>query len=421
MFPAKRKRLTLRIVDATGQRDRDAGWETHWDDGVRGLALRCSPTGHRAWLVMRRVRGESRPTRIVIGNAEFMPLDRARAEAKRVLADMDAGVNPLAKRRQERARRQAEAQAAGEFKRQAELYMRQVSPGMRSAADLRRVFEATLIPAFGARRLNDVRRRDVMELLDEIKEKRGPGAARRTLTVARGFFNWFALRDEGFTSPIVRGMGRDNVSRARDRILTDAEIVAMWSACDEAQPRAFGTLCKLLLLTGQRRLEIGNARWDEIKDGALVIPASRYKTKIEHRVPLSQPVRGILAGLPRLGDYIITVGGERPLAGLNRPKKHLDSKLLKKLRALDPIAELPPWTLHDLRRTARSLMARAGIHQDHAERVLGHVIRGVAGVYDRHRYEEEKAAALDALAMLVERIVVGHTASVTPLRRAASA
>lgn len=413
----KRKRLRVDEV-ARIARDSEAWGQTYWDDVVRGLALRCSKKGHCAWIVMRRVRGERRPTRITIGNADRMRLGRAREEAKLVIEDMDAGRNPLEKRRAERRERALKAHEAGGLKRQVDLYAAQVGPKLRSAADLQRVFDDIIVPAWGALMPRDVRRRNVMELLEKVEQERGPASRRRVLSVVRGFFNWYALRDDGFTSPVIRGMVTHRAN-ARDRILTDDEIRALWAACDETRPLLFGKIVRLLLLTGQRRLEIGEARWDEIKDGVLVIPAARYKTKVEHKVPLSEAVQAILAEVPKHSDFIFSAQGDLPLRGYGKPKKLLDQRMLARLReAKKGDAELTPWTLHDLRRTARSLMARAGVRPDHAERVLGHLIRGVERVYDRHRYEAEKAEALTALAKLLARITSGQSAQVVPLRTA---
>ncbi len=413
----KRKRLRVDEV-ARIAKDSEAWGRRYWDDVVRGLVLRVSKKGHCAWVVMRRVRGERRPTRITIGNAARMRLERAREEARRVLEDMDAGVNPMQKRRAERRERALKAQDVGGLKAQARLYLAQVSPELRSAARLQRVFDDIIVPAWGNLSPRDVRRRNVMDLLDKIEKERGPASRRGVLSIMRRFFNWYALRDDGFTSPIIKGMETYR-NKARARILNDDELRALWVACDEAKPRVFGKIVRVLLLTGQRRLEIGEALWGEIKDGVLVVPPERYKTGVEQRVPLSEAVQAILADVPKHSDFIFSVLGDLPFRGYARSKSDLDERMLAHLRkAKGDEAELPNWTLHDLRRTARSLMARAGVRPDHAERVLGHLIRGVERVYDRHTYEKEKAEALTALAELIARIVSGQSAEVVQFRAA---
>jgi integrase len=127
-----------------------------------------------------------------------------------------------------------------------------------------------------------------------------------------------------------------------------------------------------------RRSEVVGKDW--------IIPQERYKTGLELVIPLSPAAQAVLAALPKIG------------------KGAFDAKVLGELRKENPEAELPRWTLHDLRRTARSLMSRAGVPSDHAERCLGHVLPGIRGTYDRHEYLAEKRQAFDALASLIARI-----------------
>jgi integrase len=146
------------------------------------------------------------------------------------------------------------------------------------------------------------------------------------------------------------------------------------------------------------------------------------KGKREHIVPLSPASKAIIDGMPQLGRYVFTTGGRTPITGFTKFKAKLDAAALTVLRKQNSEAEpLPRWTLHDLRRTARSLMSRAGINTDIAERCLGHVIRGVRGIYDRHAYYDEKKHAFEALAALVERTVNPPAGNVVPLRAAAEA
>ena len=166
--------------------------------------------------------------------------------------------------------------------------------------------------------------------------------------------------------------------KARDRILSDDEIRAMW----HADAGLFGRYLKFLLLTAVRRNEAAQMVQSEVVGSVWAIPAARMKTGVEHVVPLSPAA---LAVLPP--DGFNGVGHSR----------------LK--REFDQAVPLPHWTLHDLRRTARSLLSRAGVSPDVAERCLAHAIGGVRGVYDRHAYLEEKRAAFDALAKLVAEIV----------------
>jgi len=241
--------------------------------------------------------------------------------------------------------------------------------------------------------------RDVVDLLDRIAKRNGPVQADATLAVVRKAFNWHQSRDDDFTTPIVRGMAR-HAARKRDRVLTDDEIRAIWTATGDAHP--VHRLVRTLLLTAQRRDEVADMRWREVAGDVWTIPAERYKGKRVNVVPLTAPVRTILDALPRIavegvaeaGTFAVTTTGAAPFSGFSKAK-----------RALDEAAGVTGWTLHDLRRTARTLLTRVGIRPEIADRVVGHVIPGVAGVYDRHGYIAEKRHTLGALAAEIDRIV----------------
>jgi integrase len=226
-------------------------------------------------------------------------------------------------------------------------------------------------------------------MLDKIADDNGPVKADRVLAYVRKAFNWYAIRDEQFTPPIIKGMARTKTKdRARTHTLNDDELRAVWKAANEGEG-PFSALLKFLLLTGARRSEAANMTWDELKGTDWILPAVRNKTKVDLIRPLSKPAQSLLGSLPVIRDcnYVFTSDGKSPVSGFSKFK-----------RQFDKAAGVTGWSLHDLRRTARSLMSRAGVNSDHAERCLGHVITGVRGTYDRHEYHAEKAAAYDALA-----------------------
>jgi integrase len=172
--------------------------------------------------------------------------------------------------------------------------------------------------------------------------------------------------------------------RERDRILSDDELRLVWAACSGV----YGAFIRFLLLTAVRRSEAAGMQWSELDGSLWTIPAARMKGKVEHVVPLSAAA---LAILDERRSATMPFG--RSIASSQRKAE------------FDAIVSIPPWHLHDLRRTARSLVSRAGVIKDIGERCLAHAIGGVSGVYDRHAYLEEKKAAFDALAALIERIV----------------
>jgi integrase len=202
--------------------------------------------------------------------------------------------------------------------------------------------------------------------------------------------DWHATRSETFRSPIVKGMNRAG-AQERSRILNDEELRAVWQATVDYQ-HPFGAMLRFILLTATRRNEALYATRAEIVGDEWTIPSARYKTKIDHVIPLS---KAALAELPSgQGEFIFSANSRQAIGSHSRHKA-----------AIDEASGVRGWVVHDLRRTARSLMSRAGISADHAERCLGHVISGVRGVYDRHEYLDEKRRAFEALASLVARIV----------------
>jgi integrase len=205
-------------------------------------------------------------------------------------------------------------------------------------------------------------------------------------------------------------MGRVNAKeRARKRILSDDEIRAVWTAA-EASTGPFGPYVMFLLLTGARRTEARLMTRGELSGRDWLLPARRNKTKVDFMRPLSGAAMDVIKKLPRIGradGFVFTLDGQVAFGNQWR----LTADLQKK-------SGTSAWTLHDLRRTARSLMSRAGVSADHAEICLGHLLPGVRGIYDRHEYYDEKLRAFEALACLIDRIVNPPADVVVPLRPA---
>jgi integrase len=265
-----------------------------------------------------------------------------------------------------------------------------------------------IMPEWAGRDFMSIKRADVASLLDKIEDRHGPRQADYCLAVISGIANWYAARHNSYMSPIVRGMKRtDPKTRKRDRILSDDEIRALWAAlplCD-----TFGDLCKLLVLTAQRREKVAAMKWSDVS------MAGEWDMPTEDR---EKGVGGVLV-LPMLAVDIINARPRfesNPYVFAGRGKTHF-SGYSKAKAALDARAPMPEWRLHDLRRTARSLMSRAGVRPDIAERVLGHTIAGVEGVYDWHGYRDEKAHALRALSGLLKQIL-DPSENIVPLARA---
>jgi hypothetical protein len=375
---------------------------TYWDTGLRGFGLMVTATGHKSWVVQYRAKGVDR--RYTVDGR--LTLARARKKAKAVQGLVAEGRDPVEEERRKKA------EPANTLKAIAEDYLRREEKKgeLRSLGERRRVFNKYIYPKLGARQIDDIKRSDITRLLDKIEDENGPVMADHVLAMLRKLMNWHAGRGDDFRSPIVKGMARTKPSeRARERILEDHELRAIWKAAG-AFPGPYGHLVRFLLLTATRLREASEmARGEVSADGAeWTVPADRHKSKSDFLVPLSTAAQDVLAGVPKIGrrGLVFTTDGQAPFSGFSKAKRAFDAAVLEELRKLDPKAGAPErWTNHDLRRTARSLMSRAGVPPRHAEMALGHTIRGVEGTYDRYAYAAEKRAAFEALAALLERIL----------------
>jgi integrase len=359
------------------------------DGAQRGLYLVVQTSGSKSFCVRYRYAGRPRKLTLQPG----ISLAAARKEAAAALYEVQQGQNPAAAKA--RARQEQRAAEADTFEAVCANFFKRDGANLRSAHDWQRDLARLVLPVFGKRPISAIRRRDIVRLLDDVEDRHGPGQATTTLGIIRRVMNWHAARSDDFRSPIVRGMARRKISEnARRRVLTDEEIRAVWKAADGV-PGPFGHYVKFLLLTAARRNEAAHMPWSEITGADWALPLDRNKTKTDLVRPLSAAALAVLAKVPRVAgsDFVFSADGRR-LGGMARRKADFDQA-----------AGVTGWTLHDLRRTARSLMSRAGVPSEHAERCLGHVIGGVEGVYDRHSYREEMLIAYEKLATLIQQIL----------------
>jgi integrase len=380
--------------------------ELYWDAELHGFGLMVTERGHQSWIYQYRNRqGSTR--RITIKGAKdsdtllrSLSLDKARKEARGHIGAVIRGHDPLADRRREKNAGKTTLRAV------VDDYFDREGKKLRSAKQWRPVLERCVLPKLGNRQIEDIanKRSLIVTLLDDIEDERGPGMAKVVRTVLNVVLNWYAGRVDGFSNPILRGL-RSAKYEPRSRILSDDEIARVWRAA-EIFAGPWGHYVRFLLLTACRKTEAAQMRWAELDDDTWVIPSERSKTKSAIALPLSAAARSLLDSLPRIADspFVFTITGHAPIAGFSRFKKEFDEA-----------SGTANWTIHDLRRTARSLMSRAGITPDTAERALGHKIAGVRGVYDRHRYSDEMLHAFEALAAQIERIV-NPQENVTPFK-----
>ena len=255
-----------------------------------------------------------------------------------------------------------------------------------------------VLPEWGDRQFDQIKRSDVVRLLDHIEDTRGATTAERTLAIIRTIMAWFELRSDAYTSPIPRGMHRiSQKERARKRVLSDDELRLVWRKAETCQS-PFGAAVRLLILTGQRFSKVANMAWDDVDEGGVWRIPNEEREK-GHGGPLQLPdiAIEIIRARPRFAGnpFVLAGRGSKSFNGYASAKRRFEAEL----------GPMPQWGLHDLRRTARSLMSRADVQPHIAERVLGHVQQGVLGTYDRHEYFDEKRDALAKLATLVAKIV----------------
>ncbi len=405
-------KLTDGFVKAAASKD-GAERTIFWDETLPGFGLMVTSSGHKSFVCQYRAGHRSR--RLTIGRAtDALTLAKARRQAKGVLGKAATGGDPLGERQK------AARETSNSFQATAEEYLkREGREGrLRSLEQRRAMLERLVYPQLGSRPVAEIKRTDIVRILDKIEDENGPVMADRVLATVRRIMNWHAGRSDDFRSPIVRGMARTkSKERARERTLSDDELRAVWKAA-EGDAGPFGPFVQFLLLSGARRSEASAMARSELAGADWTLPGSRNKTKVDLVRPLSAAALTALGRLPKIGEgeLFFTTDGKRPLSAFSKYKRKLDKAIHAELRKQDPEAKaLPRWTLHDLRRTARSLMSRAGVLSDHAERCLGHVMPGVRGTYDRHEYHREKKRAYEALAALVARIIDPRP-NVVPMR-----
>jgi integrase len=350
------------------------------DPYLRGLYLIVQPSGTKTWAVRFRLGGKSH--KHTIGPYPAFSLAQAREAASAVLRSVAEGRDPKQQRTDNVARAVEQFIVHhGKHYRPKPLY------------EARRLLQTYVVDPWGSRRLADISRADVRTTLYSIA---APVAANRTHSIMRKFFNWAVENDLIPASPVA-GVRAPNKEKSRDRILTDAELRAVWNA-ELGYP--LGPMLQILILTGQRHGEVAGMRWDELSTDLWILPKERTKNARRHEVPLSRQAAAIIEAVPRIGErsgkvtYVFTVSGTAPYRG----------KISDRL----PIAGVAPWVVHDLRRTVASGMARLGVNLPVIEKILNHAggsFAGIVGVYQRHEFSDEKRAALQLWADYVERLV----------------
>lgn len=422
------------------------------DGGSRSLFLVVQMSGHKSWQMRFRRPSDNKPARLTLGPVDIsgkeldstpvvgqpLSLSAARQLAAAVLRDRATGTDVFAehaaaKRRRRTKSAEAAANTFGAAARQfIEEHAKVRTRRWRETAK----FLGLLYPRDGGeptetkgglaehwadKPVTAIDGHDVYNCVDEAKRRGVPGLERRKrnaglLSDARGrkmartlskMFGWLLQHRRITANPSV-GVYVPPAPASRERVLTSAEIKSFWQACDKLDA-PFGPPLKLLLLTGQRLSEVAGMRRDELDDATWTIPGSRTKNHKTHVVPLPPLARDILASVPLIegSPLLFTTNALRPVSGWSKTKKRLDAAMLA---IADPDAKIAPWRLHDLRRSCATGMADIGIAPHIIEAVLNHVSgsrAGVAGIYNRAQYTDEKRVALERWASHVEALVSG--------------
>jgi integrase len=373
------------------------------DGHTRGLHFVLQPTGVASWAVRYRVAGRSR--KLTLGSYPQIDLRTARDMARKALAQIAAGQDPAAEKQEKRkaaARRSDDDLVDTAIE---DFIRRRVKP-LRSAREAERLLRREVLAPWKGRRLSEIKRKDVHRLIDDVLDRPAPVLANRVRTHLKRFFAWAVERDLVQSSP-VDSVRTPTTETPRDRVLDDDELKALWTEA-EALGSPFGPALQLLILTGQRLGEVSGMRWDELDTAARLwaLPKERVKNGKAHTVPLSPQAMTIIEGIKRIEGcpYVFTSNGKKPISGWSKIKRGLDSRL----------PAMKPWRLHDVRRSTATGLARTGIDVAVIEQILNHtggVFRGVVGTYQRHGFDDERRAALDAWGRWIDVIRTGGAPS----------
>jgi integrase len=371
------------------------------DGKESGLYFVVQPTGAKSWALRYRFHGT--PRKLTIGPYPEIGLAKARVLAARAKGSIADGIDPAAERKAQRAiARAARRQSSDVVEKVMEdfvtLYARPQTRDWRETERLLKQFA----DAWQGRRLAEIDKPDIHRELDKIVGRGAPVGANRSFAQLRKMCKWAVSRGL-IEHNLCDGIDRPSAEKSRDRVLDADELRLVWRAADDLG-FPFGPITKLLVLTGQRRSEVGGLEWREVdfEKGLWTIPAARSKNKRAHTLPLSPQAIEIIKAPPRFaGSRFVFSPGETAPSGFSRAKMRLDARIA----AMNDGKPIPAWILHDIRRSAASGMASLGVNLPVIERCLNHIsgsFAGIVGVYQRHNFADEMKAALALWARHIE-------------------
>jgi integrase len=402
-----RIKITKSAVDSLSAKASDV---VYWDIGCAGFGVKVTPRGRKVFIVLYRTAGAgSKLRKFTIGPYGKVTLHQARIAAQKIFTAKLEGRDPAREKREAR-RREITDRVAGLL----EAYIVQHMSGNRSGAEISRLLRREVGSVWGDRSIHDISKRDVVEIVSAINERGAPAAANKTLKSIKTFFKWCVGKAVLEKSP-AEGVPLPGRERARDRVLSDFELAKVIQAARKMSG-VYGGIVELLALTGQRREEVAQARWDEFdfQQRTWTIPKERTKNGKAHVVHLTKASVALVQRRPKIGEYAFSTPASKPYRDFSAAKRELDA-----------ISGVVNWRLHDLRRTCVSGMARLGVAPHVADKILNHqagTISGVAAVYQRHDFLSERREALERWAAHV--ILIASTPAAEhaiDLRRAAPA
>ena len=400
-----KRTLTDRFIKGKGCRVKSGKTRTLFFDAVvPGLAVRVTNKGAKTFVLVKRFPGSENPTPRELAKVGAISLEKARSKARDWLELLRKGLDPAAE--EERQRKEELRKQKHTFLSVAEDYIQHIHrEKQRKAADVERRLRREYVSRWNSRPITSITDDDARDVINEILKRDAKYEAHNVFGDGRTLFVWAIGRGGyGLThSPFDRLKPGKLIGKRepRQRVLEDSELRA-FSRATRRMGYPFGSMFRMLALTGQRKSEVSDARWRELGDldaanPVWTVPPERFKSNAMHLVPLTADVVALLRELPRFkkGDYLFsTTFGAKPVDGFSKAKARLDGLMLEELRAEDPGAELPPFVIHDLRRTVRTRLSAVRVSDTVAEMVIGHGRKGMQRVYDEHKYVDEMREAL---------------------------
>lgn len=419
-----RKTITDRTLKALDPALAGTRYEI-FDAVIPNMGVRVTDKGRRSFFLLARFPPSTNPTRRALGEYPALELADARSKAREWLALLERGIDP--KQQIEDERKAREREAAGKFDRSFETVLERYikarrRDGVRKVDEDDRDFRRECLPTWNGRAVDEITMADILKVVEAIRDR---GATRQALNMAQKigtFFNWCADDDLIPVSPyrpkrVTIAVGE---RKSRDRVLTDDELRAFWSATETLGP-VYSDAYRILLLTGQRLNDIAEASWSEIdlEKRTLTIPAARFKSDRDHVVPLTDDVIEILNSVRRWKGckWVFTLDGKKSATIGHKVKQRLDAAMLETLRKDDPEAALPAWVNHDLRRTVRTRLSELDVLDEVAEAVIGHMPSKLNRTYNHSDRLRVKLEALTRWQGAL-RVIVGaeKPGNVIPIR-----